>query len=111
MGVKRIRDNYIPFYEERSVNIMMREYEYYFAMTLHTRLKPRIKGKIYVKVDWDILYVEITTLDDLVYEWTKDNFSDAFLNGYTTEYAAYEIEKDFKRFIADEVFNKYFWND
>lgn len=90
---------------------MMQDYEYFFVKALHTRLKPRIKGKIFVNVFNDVLNVEITTVDDLIFEWHKERFSEALLNNYSTEYAAYEVKKEFTKFIEEQIFTKYFWND
>ena len=63
----------------------MLDYEYIFATELHKKLKPRIKGKIYVCITkHNELSVKINNLN-LEYEYLSENkFSDMVLNGYST---------------------------
>ena len=90
----------------------MNEYEQYFTTSLHQKLKTKIIGKIYVEVNWhDEIYVKVINMDDVKYEHRITNFSERFLNGWSTDYAAYEIVNDYKRFIFEEMEKKYFYND
>ena len=90
----------------------MNEYEQNFTTILHQKLKTKIKGKIYTEVNWhDEIYVKVINMDDIKYEHRITNFSERFLNGWSTDYAAYEIVKDYKRFIFEEMEKKYFYNE
>lgn len=83
----------------------MKDYEYLFAMNLHTRLKERIEGKVFVKVkENDNLYVKIESFGDLRYEVELLNFSERVINGLTSEYITYEIVKQYKRFVLERYF-------
>lgn len=74
-------------------------------MSLHRKLKDKIKGKILVEVIDDNLWVHIT---DEIYGTTFkryiDNFSDKLIHGLTTEYIAYEIVDTYQRFILNRFF-------
>ena len=84
----------------------MLDYEYIFATELHKKLKPRIKGKIYVCITkYNELSVKINNLN-LEYEYLSENkFSDMILNGYSTEDALYDVMNDYN----DYVYNQIFW--
>lgn len=90
----------------------MMDYEYIFAVNLHEKLKEKIIAHIYVKVDPDdTLYVKIKKyrdIEELAFEVKFDNFANRILNGWSTEYACYEIVKKYKSFIANRffIFNK-----
>ena len=87
----------------------MRDYEYLFATTLKQRLKTKIKGKIFCKVTYnDELYVSIRNEDSgIVCELRESGFSEKILNGYSTQYAEYEIIKKYKIYLND----RFFYND
>lgn len=83
----------------------MMDYEYLFSMNLHQKLRERVIGKVYCKVNEENeLYIKIESLGDLKFSMTIDNFSERILNGYSTEYAVYEIMSEYERF----VYNRYF---
>lgn len=83
----------------------MTDYEYLFATSLHQKLREKIVGKIFVKVTQkDELFVKIESYGGLEYRFYRSNFSESLLNGYTTDFAAYEVVIEFKKFIT----NKYF---
>lgn len=83
----------------------MTDYEYLFTTTLHQKLREKIVGKIFVKVTRnDELFAKIESYGGLEYRFYRSNFSESLLNGYTTDFAAYEVVTEFKRFIM----NKYF---
>lgn len=84
---------------------MMKDYEYLFATTLQQRLKEKIVGKIFIKVTLhDELFIKIDTLGGLEYKLFINDFSNKILNGWTTEYAAYEVITQYKRFINERYF-------
>lgn len=81
------------------------DYEYLFSMNLQAKLKEKIQGAIYVKVDMDDnLIVKITRRDKNNFEMSISNFSDRMLNGFTTEYAAYHIRKEYRDFVMEQFF-------
>lgn len=83
----------------------MTDYEYVFSTALHQKLRERIVGKIFVKVTRnDDLFVKIESYGGLTYKFVRDNFSDSIVNGLTTDFLAYEVEREFKKFVH----NKYF---
>lgn len=88
----------------------MSEYEYNFVTNLQAKLKAKIKGRIYCEVNrHDELYVKIINCDDTRYEDHLKNFSERFLNGWSTDYAAYEIVRMYEKFIKEELKKKYFY--
>ena len=83
----------------------MLDYEYLFSTALHTKLKELIQGGIFVKVTWDdILIVKIKRQDGNNFEYSFENFSKRILNGFTTDYAAYEVESEYRRFVLKQFF-------
>lgn len=82
---------------------MMADYEYLFVTALHAKLKEKIIGKIYVAVTREnALLVKIESFGGLSYSIAIDNFSDKILNGYSTDYAAYEIVNQYRKFITNK---------
>ena len=83
----------------------MLDYEYIFATELHKKLKPRIKGKIYVCITkYNELSVKINNLN-LEYEYLSENkFSDMVLNGYSTDDAMWEVMQDYQQFVYEKLF-------
>lgn len=83
----------------------MTDYEYLFSTNLHAKLKERIQGGIYVKVnDNDSLVVKITRKDGNNFDVSFTDFSNKFLNGFTTDYAAYEVQKKYQKFVMKQFF-------
>lgn len=84
----------------------MFDYEYLFAMSLHAKLKENVVGKVYVAVTKkDELYVRIESYGGLIFDWSAGDFSTRILNGYTSEYASYDVMKKYKKFIMKKYFN------
>lgn len=79
----------------------MFDYEYLFAMTLlHAKLKEKIVGRIFVTVTQDDeLYVKIESFGGLTFNWKIEDFSIRIRNGYSSDYAAYEVIQQYKRYI------------
>lgn len=61
------------------------DYEYLFSMNLQAKLKEKIQGAIYVKVN-------------------ENDFANRMLNGLTTDYAAYEVVQKYKKFVMTQFF-------
>lgn len=69
----------------------MTDYEYLFSTNLHAKLKERIQGGIFVKVNEnDSLVIKITRRDENNFDMSFTDFSNRMLNGFSTDYAAYE---------------------
>ena len=85
---------------------MMQDYEYLFAMNVQQRLKDMVKARVYCKINQeDELYVEIEERDSGIgYYCAIPNFSRKIINGYTSEYAAYEISRAYKNHIISRFF-------
>lgn len=85
----------------------MADYEYLFSMCLHERLRERVLGGIFVKVNEnDSLIVEIKRKDGNNFSMSFTDFSNRILNGFTTEYAAYEVQKKYREFVMKQFFKK-----
>lgn len=83
----------------------MADYEYLFCTTLHGRLREKIRGGIFVKVnDNDSLVVEINRRDGNNFSISFTDFSNKILNGFTSEYAAYEVCKKYGNFVMGQFF-------
>lgn len=83
----------------------MLDYEYFFSTNLHAKLKERIQGGIYVKVNQDdILVVKIQRQDGNNFEYRFENFSSKIINGFTTDYAAYEVVSEYRKFVLRQFF-------
>lgn len=83
----------------------MDDYKILFATLLHAKLKENIVGSIYVKVNqWDELYIAITSYGDVRFETKIGDFSEKLLNGYSTDYAVYEVKKKFESYLRKRYF-------
>lgn len=83
----------------------MKDYEYLFSMNLQTKLKEKIQGAIYVKVNEnDSLVVKITRRDENNFDMSFTDFSNRMLNGFSTDYAAYEVTKKYRTYIMKQFF-------
>ena len=86
----------------------MMDYEYLFSMNLHQKLRERVIGKVYCKVNEENeLYIKIESFGNLKFSMAIDNFSERILNGYSTEYAVYEIMSKYEKFVHNRYFIKY----
>ena len=87
--------------------MMMTDYGYNFSIMLQKKLKNKIKGKIYVKVnDSDVLYIKINNGND-IYEMHYDNFSKRLVNGLNSDYVTFEVVAEYKR----QLLERYFYQD
>lgn len=94
-------------YEKRRKKYMCKtcNYEYLFQTNLHAKIREKVIGKVFVKVNQDdVLIVKIESFGNLKFETSIDNFSKRILNGYSTDYAAYEIVKRYKSYIMKRYF-------
>lgn len=83
----------------------MTDYEYLFSTILHAKLKERIQGGIFVKVNEnDSLVVAIKRKDGNNFDMSFTDFSNRMLNGFSTDYAAYEVQKKYQKFVMKQFF-------
>ena len=83
----------------------MLDYECLFSNHLYEKLKEVIKGGIFVKINEnDSLVVEIKRKDGNNFGVSFTDFSNRVLNGFTTEYAAYEVTKRYQKFVMRQFF-------
>lgn len=86
-------------------NGVMTDYEYLFSMNLQAKLKEKIQGAIYVKVNEnDSLVIKITRRDENNFDMSFTDFSNKFLNGFSTDYAAYEVQKKISEICNETIF-------
>ena len=82
----------------------MTDYEYLFSTNLHAKLKERIQGGIFVKVNEnDSLIVKIERKDGNNFDISFTDFSNRLIHGFSTDYAAYEVQKK-SRFCYETIF-------
>lgn len=91
----------------------MDEYKKVFAANVQSNLKHRIKGKVFVTVNkYDGVYIQITKEgDDIMFKTHITNLSDKLLNGYSINYAVYEVMSQYREYIKQMVEERYFYND
>lgn len=71
------------------------------------KLKEKIQGAIYVKVNEnDSLVIKITRRDENNFDMSFTDFSNKFLNGFSTDYAAYEVTKKYQKFVMKQFSNE-----
>lgn len=83
----------------------MTDYEYLFSTILHAKLKEKIRGGIFVKVnEKDSLIVKIERKDGNNFDISFTDFSNRLIYGFSTDYAAYEVQKKISRFCYETIF-------
>ena len=76
-----------------------------FSNHLYEKLKGVIKGGIFVKVNEnDSLVVEIKRKDGNNFGVSFTDFSNRILNGFTTEYAVYEVTRKYRKYVMEQFF-------
>ena len=89
--------------------IMAVDYERLFAENLREVLREEIIGSIFVKVvKGDKLYIHVQCYDDVDFEAYYENFSIYFLQGKSTQDYAREFLHEYRKYIIDQSFRKYF---
>lgn len=83
------------------------DYEYLFSMNLQAKLKEKIQGAIYVKVNEnDSLVIKVTRRDGNNFDMSFTDFANRMLNGLTTDYTAYEVVQKYKKFVMTQFSNE-----
>ena len=90
----------------------MQEYEICFSRALHQKLKRKIIGKIFVKITMnDEILVVIERENEMQFKLFISDFTRKLINGLTSDYVAYEVLKEYKKFIIAKTNEKYFYQD
>lgn len=83
----------------------MQEYEYIIATGLHSLLKEKIKGKIWVKIYDDELHIKIDH-NDLSFCYVESGMSNKILTGIGPSDLLPVVVARYKEFIFHEYFKK-----
>lgn len=84
---------------------MMAEYEFIFASTLKTKLIEKVKGGVKTWITNDELHISILIREnDIQFEHVIPNISTLILNGYTSDYAVYQVTQIYKSYIRNKFF-------
>lgn len=88
----------------------MTDYGYLFSKTLHKKLKEKVRAGVHVKSTPDdkLEIIIARTSENLIFTMYIDDFSTKLLNGYSTDYATYEILEKYRRFITNITEKRYF---
>lgn len=80
------------------------DYIVMFSKNLAQKLVEKVRGKVFVRVtSEDELYVSINFSDDIKFKTTLGRFSERIVNGWSMDYACYEIQKQYEKFILKQV--------
>lgn len=85
----------------------MNEMETIFYTNLRSKLKDRVKGKVYVKIENDILKLEILN-GSVVYKQEYDDFIKMCMSGLDTTTLCKLILEDYSKFIKTMTARKFF---
>ncbi len=83
------------------------ELDYIFSIELHKKLKEKIRGRIFCKVENDALHIRID-MDDLWFETEYDNLAKRVCFGLTSDYIAYEVCQKYEKFLINRTKKYYF---
>lgn len=91
----------------------MTDYGKLFASKVQSKLKEKIIGNIFVTVTKeDALHIQITRDGrDTQIQTYINNLSEKMLNGYSTDYAVYEIMKQYKEHVMKIMEKRYFYGN
>lgn len=89
------------FFDGKEVLKMYDEVFELYAMELHSKLKDRINGRVFVKIDGcgTRLRVEIKTIGNIEWQYYSYDIMDRLWLGVPTDVYAREIVAEFKKFI------------
>lgn len=82
----------------------MREIKQVFARNLGQKLAEKIFGKVSVKIYDDEIHVNIQCWTDMDCEIVLNNFTNRIINGYSTDYAAYEVLEQYRKIVMRKYF-------
>lgn len=77
----------------------------YLARTYMRNLRKESREVYFVKVNEnDSLVIKITRRDENNFDMSFTDFSNRMLNGFSTDYAAYEVTKKYQKFVMKQFF-------
>lgn len=79
-------------------------YEKIFVINLGKKLAEQIYGKIEVSIVYDQLHVHIQCWNDMDCVIKLDNFAERIVNGWSTDYAAYEVLERYRKIVMKRYF-------
>lgn len=83
---------------------MLDELKYVFAVAVHEKLKDKVKGGVFVKVTYnDELYIRISN-EDMEFKTYISDFTGRIYNGWSSDFAVYEIVKQYRSAINERFF-------
>lgn len=84
----------------------MAEFEYLFCIELQKKLREKIVGNIFVKVNLDDeLIVNIRLeYENINYGWKTGDISKKLLHGYNSDDAVWDVYNSYKGFIINHFF-------
>lgn len=82
---------------------MLKDYEWEFCLSLHKKLKEKVKGKVYTTVKEDILIVEVT-MGKVKFEIGFENFSNRVNEGCTIDSIAMDAVQAYRNYLDDLYF-------
>lgn len=85
----------------------MSEIEYLYATNLHKRLKTRIRGKVFTKIENDELRIRIDAFD-YWFEMVISDISKRIIYGTGTDQIANEVCEKYRKYITNRMEQKYF---
>lgn len=77
----------------------MQELNRVFSLALREKLIEKVVGKVSVRIQNDSISVWIDCYTDIRFRYRIDNFADKIYNGYTTDYATYEVLQAYKKYL------------
>lgn len=85
----------------------MSELEYLYATNLHKRLKEKIRGKVFTKIEHDELRIRIDAFD-CWFEMVISDISKCIIYGTGTDLIANEVCEKYRKYISNRMEQKYF---
>lgn len=85
----------------------MCEYEIIFCKALHDKLKEKVKGGLWVRVENDdCLWIDIVQreLDTITHIQIGNPFSELIVKGFSVDEACEEVIKQYRRIILSRCF-------
>lgn len=87
----------------------MDSYKNVFEKTLHAKLKEKIFGRVFVKINYyDELIIKISSYGEVEYSFHIDDVSYKILNGYSADDAMREVVMGYKNYLIHRTLAKYF---
>lgn len=87
----------------------MNEYEQLFTEDVWSRLKKRLKGKIFAGIRNDVMKVSVKC-DEFYFEKIEEDMAKKIVTGEINSYEfAYEFEKEYKTYLQEQINKRLFY--